>query len=305
MRVDLVLQTKPPVGRFSAKPEVETYVHRSGRTGRAGRKGVCVTLYSTRDRGMLQQIEHKTGNAFEWTGAPSPKSLLVASSQTAIDDAAAVDDETLACFSEAAKTLLETRGGDALAAIAAVLAVATGTTAPPADRSMLSNAVGYVTLKATMKAEVPSMGFVWGALRKVLPEGMTEAATNNVRGMQLTACGHGAVFDIKAELVANELKAFLASDANDWLSEVTDSLPQLKGWEGDGGKGKGDGGKGGKGGKGKGGGWGDSGKGKGKGGFGKGGSGKGKDGGKGGFGKGSGKGKGGGGKGGGSYNDSY
>tara|TARA_B100000795_G_scaffold266226_1_gene249088 strand:+ start:226 stop:630 length:405 start_codon:yes stop_codon:yes gene_type:complete len=109
MRVDLVLQTKPPVGRFSAKPEVETYVHRSGRTGRAGRKGVCVTLYSTRDRGMLQQIEHKTGNKFEWTGAPSPKSLLVASSQTAIDDAAAVDDETLACFSEAAKTLLEAR----------------------------------------------------------------------------------------------------------------------------------------------------------------------------------------------------
>jgi hypothetical protein len=179
---------------------------------------------------------------------------------------------------------------------------------------MLSNAVGYVTLQATMKAEVPSMGFVWGALRKVLPEGMTEAATNNVRGMQLTACGHGAVFDIKAELVGNELKAFLASDANDWLSEVTDSLPQLKGWENEGGKGKGDGGKGGgkggggkggggKGGGGKGGGWGDSGKGKGKGGgYGKGGSGKGKDGGKGG--KGSGKGKGGG-KGGGSYNDSY
>ena len=88
---------------------METYVHRSGRTGRAGRKGVCVTLYSTRDRCMLQQIEFKTGNTIEWTGAPSPKSLLVASSQTAIDDAAAVDDQTLACFSEAAKTLLEAR----------------------------------------------------------------------------------------------------------------------------------------------------------------------------------------------------
>ena len=67
-------------------------MHRSGRTGRAGRKGVCVTLYSNRDRGMLQQIEQKTGNTLEWTGAPSPKSLLAASSQTAIDDAAAVDD---------------------------------------------------------------------------------------------------------------------------------------------------------------------------------------------------------------------
>ena len=64
---------------------------------------------------------------------------------------------------------------------------------------MLSNAVGYVTLKATMKAEVPSMGFVWGALRKILPEGTTDG-TSNVRGMQLTACGHGAVFDVKATL---------------------------------------------------------------------------------------------------------
>ena len=30
--------------------------------------------------------------------------------------------------------------------------------------------------------------------------------------MQLTACGHGAVFDIKAELVGNELKDLLASE---------------------------------------------------------------------------------------------
>ena len=56
-------ETSPPVGRFSCKPEVETYVHRSGRTGRAGRKGVCVTLYGNRDRGALQMIEHATGSA--------------------------------------------------------------------------------------------------------------------------------------------------------------------------------------------------------------------------------------------------
>ena len=36
-----------------------------------------------------------------------------------------------------------------------------------------------------MKAEVPSMGFVWGALRKILPEGMTDG-TSNVRGMHPT-----------------------------------------------------------------------------------------------------------------------
>ena len=72
--------------------------------------------------------------------------------------------------------------------------------APPAERSLLANAIGYVTLKATMKAEVPSADFVWGALRKVLPEGCTEGAMN-VRGMQLTSDGHGAPASLQPHAV--------------------------------------------------------------------------------------------------------
>lgn len=37
--VDLVIQLQPP-------KEVETYIHRSGRTARAGKAGVCITFYS-------------------------------------------------------------------------------------------------------------------------------------------------------------------------------------------------------------------------------------------------------------------
>lgn len=36
--IDLVIQIEPP-------KEVETYIHRSGRTARAGNKGVCITFY--------------------------------------------------------------------------------------------------------------------------------------------------------------------------------------------------------------------------------------------------------------------
>lgn len=36
--VDLVIQVEPP-------KDVETYIHRSGRTARAGRIGTCITLY--------------------------------------------------------------------------------------------------------------------------------------------------------------------------------------------------------------------------------------------------------------------
>ena len=42
---------------FFADPD--TYVHRSGRTGRAGRSGVAVTFYTPRELPALRQIERR------------------------------------------------------------------------------------------------------------------------------------------------------------------------------------------------------------------------------------------------------
>ena len=39
--VDLIIQLSPP-------KDTDTYVHRSGRTGRAGKSGTCITLYTYR-----------------------------------------------------------------------------------------------------------------------------------------------------------------------------------------------------------------------------------------------------------------
>jgi len=53
--VDLVVQTEPPV-------ETETYIHRSGRTARAGNRGICITLYSNRKHDQnLYDIELRAG----------------------------------------------------------------------------------------------------------------------------------------------------------------------------------------------------------------------------------------------------
>lgn len=48
--VDLVIQVEPP-------NEVETYIHRSGRTARAGKEGTCITFYDKRNQYMIEQIE--------------------------------------------------------------------------------------------------------------------------------------------------------------------------------------------------------------------------------------------------------
>ena len=250
---------------MSGREDTETYVHRSGRTGRAGRKGICVTLFGPRDKQALSNIERQTRNTFEWSTAPNPATLLKTAAMTAATDAAAIDGSVGQLFEEAAEVLLHAHGGDAKAAVAAALALATGTTKPPARRSMLSMLDGYATLHASMRQKVQSAGFVWGALRRVLPEGACEGV-DNVRHMRLTADGFGAVFDVKEELLEGLAPVFAKTGDAAWLSIVEGDLPQLLSSElgapGGKGGGKGGGGKGGGGwGGGGGGGWNGGGKG--------------------------------------------
>lgn len=44
--VDLVVQVEPP-------KEVESYIHRSGRTARAGASGICITFYTDKTKFMI------------------------------------------------------------------------------------------------------------------------------------------------------------------------------------------------------------------------------------------------------------
>jgi superfamily II DNA/RNA helicase len=48
---------------FDAPRQAEDYVHRIGRTGRAGRTGVAVTLLAHREKHLMRSIERYTGNA--------------------------------------------------------------------------------------------------------------------------------------------------------------------------------------------------------------------------------------------------
>ena len=206
MVVELVVNARPPIKALSGREDTETYVHRSGRTGRAGRKGICVTLVGPRDRNTLQAIERSTGNSFEWLSAPNPTSLLKTAAQTAAADAGGVDGDVVRLFEGAAAELLAAKEGDATAAVAAALALASGTTRLPPPRSLFTHQDGYATSHATMRSAVPNTGFVWGAIRKLLPEGACEGV-DNVRLVKLTADGRGAVFDVAEKMLEHMRKA--------------------------------------------------------------------------------------------------
>jgi ATP-dependent RNA helicase DeaD len=58
----------------------ETYIHRIGRTGRAGRRGIAISLATLADRGKVHQIsrvmERTVGSGMVWLKVPSVKAVM-------------------------------------------------------------------------------------------------------------------------------------------------------------------------------------------------------------------------------------
>ena len=52
--VELVIQLEPP-------KDTESYIHRSGRTARAGKSGTCITFFNNRNEEFVDRIEQLAG----------------------------------------------------------------------------------------------------------------------------------------------------------------------------------------------------------------------------------------------------
>jgi hypothetical protein len=69
--------TYPPMCQqmVSCVQDPETYIHRSGRTGRAGSTGTSVTLVDRKKEGLIPFIQKRAGVSFERIGAPQPSEM--------------------------------------------------------------------------------------------------------------------------------------------------------------------------------------------------------------------------------------
>ncbi|MDK8236691.1 DEAD/DEAH box helicase [Actinomyces urogenitalis] len=76
------------VVNFDVPREAEAYVHRIGRTGRAGRHGEAVTFLTPKEKGKLRQIERLTGTRLEEITLPSPADVSRHRAATLLDKAA-------------------------------------------------------------------------------------------------------------------------------------------------------------------------------------------------------------------------
>ncbi|CAI7923303.1 unnamed protein product, partial [Closterium sp. NIES-54] len=136
--VQLVLQAQVP-------RTVETYIHRSGRTGRAGNTGVSVLVADRWAGRIVAQIEHTAGVKFERVSPPQPADLVRVASAAVTAKVKAVGDSVVPLFESSAQELIDSTGLSPLAALAKALACLAGHTELKV-RSLLLSQQDQVTL---------------------------------------------------------------------------------------------------------------------------------------------------------------
>ncbi|XP_073038154.1 DEAD-box ATP-dependent RNA helicase 7-like [Primulina eburnea] len=212
--VQLIIQCEPP-------RDVEAYIHRSGRTGRAGKSGVAVMLYDPR-KSNFSRIERESGVKFEHVSAPQPADIAKAAGLEAAEKITEISDSVIPVFKATAEELLNSSDLSPAELLAKALAKAAGYTVIK-SRSLLTSMENFVTVFLQSSGRpIYSPSYVYGILRRFLPEEKVES----IKGLSITADGKGAVFDVAAE----DLDMFIAGQENaaGVNLEVVKSLPSLQ-----------------------------------------------------------------------------
>lgn len=85
---------------FGMPDDIENYTHRSGRTGRAGKKGTSIAIIHTRERHKIRAVEKEIGKEFVAGKIPTPQEICTKQLYKVMDEIVKVDvdDEQIAPF---------------------------------------------------------------------------------------------------------------------------------------------------------------------------------------------------------------
>lgn len=112
------------VYNFDIPQDPESYVHRIGRTGRAGKNGVAITFITPREKSYLHVVEKTTRRKMERMEPPTLDEALEGQQKAAIEKIVqTIEGNNLQYYKQSADELLE--GHDASTVVAAVLKMLT------------------------------------------------------------------------------------------------------------------------------------------------------------------------------------
>ncbi|GGM09370.1 DEAD/DEAH box helicase [Deinococcus aerophilus] len=204
--VDLVVQYHLP-------QDPDSYIHRSGRTGRAGRTGTAIIMYGDRENREMSGLERITGVRFIERTIPTPAEVAAASARAGADMIRKVDPTVAASFQDQAEKLFSELG---LEALARALAKISGVTEPAKAASLLSGEEGLTTI-------------ILHGERMSVPRTVAVLARNgdvDTRRLgKVRQWRGGTVADVPSEFVAKLLAANPLE--GDIQIEVAQELPEL------------------------------------------------------------------------------
>ena len=76
---------------YNLPDEEEVYIHRSGRTGRAGKRGISIAIIHSRERSKLKSIEHKLKKQFELRPVPTGQEICETQLYTIVERLSKLD----------------------------------------------------------------------------------------------------------------------------------------------------------------------------------------------------------------------
>ncbi|KAJ0700293.1 putative RNA helicase transcription factor interactor and regulator CCHC(Zn) family [Helianthus annuus] len=214
--VDLVIHYELP-------NDPETFVHRSGRTGRAGKEGTAILMFTNSQRRTIRSLERDVGCKFDFISPPAVEDVLESSAQQVVATLAGVHQESIEFFTPTAQKLIEEQGAGALAA---ALAQLSGFSKPPSSRSLITHEQGWTTLQLTRDPAL-SRGFmsartVTGFLADVYTTAADELGKIHIIADETV---QGAVFDLPEEIAKNLLNKDLPP--GNTITKIT-KLPALQ-----------------------------------------------------------------------------
>lgn len=185
-RVNLVIQIEPP-------KDPEAYIHRSGRTARAGNPGVCITLCDNRSRMFVDRIEKLAGVDFKEVTAEEIKALSGGSSKGSSNG------------SEPSRNGESSRGSEP-------------------SKSLITGQKGSTTF--TIKGNFASKSAAYKALCDVF----TTSLVNSMKAVNMLKDNEGVCFDLTDDKIESLQSAFKKASKNgsiDYTLEKPKKLPEF------------------------------------------------------------------------------
>ena len=170
----------------------EAYLHRSGRTGRAGKQGISIAMFQYHDIPSLQDLARSTKSNFKMISAPSVEELVESSTRSAKIRLNMVEDDIGKYFEDTASALIESDGAEK--ALAKALAALSGLTEAPAPRSALTYEEGLITCQLKSSRPFESFGEVAGCLGSLCRK--HDLSYDNIGRIKMLRNGSAAFFDV-------------------------------------------------------------------------------------------------------------